>query len=89
MGSAEWCTNGGTSTWNCLYGGCNVFLVRVIELTGGGLVGVWEVCVPDADEADRWDLYDTEGVVTSEVASRGGTGSGSVFSSTAVAWLEE
>ena len=48
--SSEWCTNSGTSTWNCWYGGCNVFLVRVIELTRGGLIGVWEVAVPDVDE---------------------------------------
>ena len=27
LGSSEWCVNGGTSTWNCLYGGCDVLLV--------------------------------------------------------------
>ena len=53
---AEWCVDGlygGTNTWNCWYGGCNVFLVRVIELTGGGLIRVQEVIVPDADECGR------------------------------------
>ena len=38
--------------------GCDVFLVGVVELTGGGLVGVREVFVSDADESDRWDLYE-------------------------------
>ena len=56
--SSERRANGGTSTWNCLYRGCDVFLVRVIELTGGGLVGVREVFVSDADESDRRDLYE-------------------------------
>ena len=59
--SAEWCMdslNWGTSTWNCWYGGCNIFLIGVIELTGGGLVGVWEVAIPDADEGSGcWVLY--------------------------------
>ena len=58
---AEWCTNGlyrGTSTWNRWCRGCDVFLVGVVELTGGGLIGVWEVVVPDADECGRgWVLY--------------------------------
>ena len=27
LGSSEWCANGGTNMWNCVYGGCDVFLV--------------------------------------------------------------
>ena len=49
---AQWCLNWGTSTWNCWYGGHDVFLVGVIEFTGR-FVGVWEVTVPDADEGCR------------------------------------
>ena len=42
---------------NFLYGGCGVLLVGVVELTGGGLIWVWEVFVSDLDEANQWDLY--------------------------------
>ena len=49
---AEWCTTGGITTWNCRYRGRYVFLVGVVELTGGGLVGVWEVAILDADEGN-------------------------------------
>ena len=56
--SSEWCANVGTTTWNFWYGGRYIFLVRVVELTGGGLVRVWEVAVLDADEAGwRGVLY--------------------------------
>ena len=48
---SERCANGGTTMWNCWYRGCDVFLVGVVELTGGGLVRVWEVAVPDADKS--------------------------------------
>ena len=47
---AKGCLNWGTSMWNCWYGGCNDFLIGVIELTGSGFVRVWEVTVSDADE---------------------------------------
>ena len=51
--SAKWCVDGlyrWTSTLNCGCGGCKVLLVGIIELTGGGLVGMGEVAVSDADE---------------------------------------
>ena len=57
--SPKWCANGGITTWNSLYGGCDVFLVRVIELTGGGLIWMWEVAVSDADEGGRCNILYT------------------------------
>ena len=53
LGSSEWCANGGMTTWNFWYGGRYVFLVRVVELTGSGLIRVWEVTVSDADKGGR------------------------------------
>ena len=51
LGSSKWRVNGGTTTWNFLYGGRYVFLVGVVELTGG-FVWVMEVFVPKSVE--RW-----------------------------------
>ena len=44
-GSAKWwwCLNGGISTWNCWCGWWYVFLVGNVELTGIGLIWVWEL----------------------------------------------
>ena len=51
LGSSKWCVNGGTTTWNFLYGGWYVFLVGVIELAGG-FVWVREVFV--SKSVERW-----------------------------------
>ena len=50
LSSPEWCSNGGTRTWNGWYGGRHVFLVKVIELAGGRFIRMWEVLVSDVDE---------------------------------------
>ena len=47
LGSSKWRANGGTTTWNFWYGGWYVFLIGVIEFTGG-LIWVWEVVVCDS-----------------------------------------
>ena len=49
LGSSKWHVNGGTTTWNFLYGGWYVFLVGVVELTGG-FVWVREVVFVDSVE---------------------------------------
>ena len=36
------CLNRGMSTWNLWCGGCDVFLVGVVEFAGSGLVGMRE-----------------------------------------------
>ena len=50
LGSPEWCVNGGTTTWNFLYGGWYVFLVGVVELTVG-FIWVREVFVSESVES--------------------------------------
>ena len=50
LGSSKWRVNGGTTTWNFLYGGRYVFLVGVVELTGG-FVRVREVFVSEPVES--------------------------------------
>ena len=49
LGSSEWCVNGGTTTWNFWYGGWYVFLVGVVEFTGG-FVWVREVFISKSVE---------------------------------------
>ena len=49
LGPTEWRVNCGTTTWNFLYRGWYVFLVGVVEFTGG-LVWMWEVFVSDLVE---------------------------------------
>ena len=49
LGSSERGVNCGTTTWNFWYGGRYVFLVRVVEFTGG-LVWMWEVVLVDSVE---------------------------------------
>ena len=56
MHSAKW-VNGGMSMWNRWYGGCNVFLVRVVELAGGWFIGMQEVFILNVDEIGGWVLY--------------------------------
>ena len=49
LGSSKRCVNGGTTTWNFLYGGWYVLLVGVVELAGG-FVWVREVFVSKSVE---------------------------------------
>ena len=56
LGSSKWRMNGGTTTWNFLYGGWYIFLVRVIELAGG-FIWVREVFVSDPIEGGPDDRH--------------------------------
>ena len=49
MGPPKWGVNCGTTTWNFWYGGWYIFLVGVVEFTGG-FVWVWEVVFVDPVE---------------------------------------
>ena len=49
LGSSKRCVNGGRTTWNFLYGGRYVLLVRVVELAGR-FVWVREVFIPESVE---------------------------------------
>ena len=49
LGSSKWCVNGGTTTWNFLYGGWYVFLIGVVELAGG-FIWMGEVVLIDPVE---------------------------------------
>ena len=49
LGSSKWCVNGGTTTWNFLYGGRYVFLVGVVRLAGW-FIWVREVFVSESVE---------------------------------------
>ena len=77
MGPPEYlCLNGGTSTSGWGYcGWWHVFLVRVIEFAGSGLVWVWEVFVSDSVECSRGGdrhAYWTSGSIWGNRAWRNG-----------------